>query len=239
MNETAIQDRVEEDACRTFDVVSDGGIAIIPLDVAYAILGRTEAAIKRIFAAKQRSYEKPSGLFACLDHSLDLHVLGERDRDIQRTLIDEFDLPFSTVAPFRRDHPMLAGVDPFVLESSTKAGTMDMLLNAGPLHAELAKLSHAETTPLFGSSANLSLTGSKFALDDIETEIRAVADIEIDHGRCKYANEEGVSSTIIDFRDFSVVRRGCCFEALSGVFRDRFDIELDDGGETARSVKIQ
>ena len=70
MNETAIQDRVEEDARRTFDVVSDGGIAIIPLDVAYAILGRTEAAIKRIFAAKQRSYEKPSGLFACLDPCL-------------------------------------------------------------------------------------------------------------------------------------------------------------------------
>lgn len=233
MNDMVTRDRVEEDARRTFDVVSGGGIAIIPLDVAYAILGRTEAAVKRIFEVKQRSYEKPSGLFACLEHSLDLHLLGEREREIQRTLIDEYDLPFSTVAPFRHDHPMLAGVDPFVLESSTKAGTMDMLLNAGPLHTALAKLSHAEATPLFGSSANLSLTGSKFALADIEPEIRAIADIEIDHGRCKYANEEGVSSTIVDFRDFSVVRRGCCFEALSGVFRDRFDIELDNGRETA------
>ncbi len=218
--------QVERDAQRVLEVVREGGLAIIPLDVAYAVVGHTEAAIRRIFEVKQRSYEKPSGLFACLEHSLDLHELGEREREIQRVLIEEYDLPFSVVAPYRRDHPMLARVAPFVLASSTKNGTMDMLLNAGVLHNALARLSYAEGVPLFGSSANRSLSGSKFTLDEVEPEIRAVADIAIDYGRCRYANPEGVSSTIIDFRDFTVVRRGCCFARLARIFARRFGIRI-------------
>lgn len=208
------------------DVVDGGGVAIIPLDVAYAILARTEAGIRKIFEVKRRGYDKPSGMFACLAHSTDLHLLGSREREIQRVLIEEHDLPFSVVAPYRRDHPLLADVDPFVLETSTKGNTMDMLLNAGPMHNALAELNHARGKPIFGSSANLSLTGSKYRVADIEESVRAAADIVIDHGTSKYANDEGLSSTIIDFRDFSVVRRGCCFDAIAGVLRDRFDIAL-------------
>src|SRR3546814_9232494 len=84
---------------------------------------------------------------------------------------------------------------------------MDMLLNAGPMHNALAELNYARSKPIFGSSANLSLTGSKYRVADIDESVCAAADIVIDHGTSKYANDEGLSSTIIDFRDFSVVRR--------------------------------
>src|SRR3546814_2240297 len=77
------------------DVVDGGGVAIIPLDVAYAILARTEAGIRKIFEVKRRGYDKPSDMFACLAHSTDLHLLGSREREIQRVLIEEYDLPFS------------------------------------------------------------------------------------------------------------------------------------------------
>src|SRR3546814_18353841 len=71
------------------DVVDGGGVASIPLDVAYAILARTEAGIRKIFEVKRRGYDKPSGMFACLAHSTDLHLLGSREREIQRVLIEE------------------------------------------------------------------------------------------------------------------------------------------------------
>jgi len=56
--------------------------------------------------------------------------------------------------------------------------------------------------------------------------VKEVADIIIDHGTSKYANPGGVSSSIIDFRNFTVVRYGCCFDQLESIFRDRFSIEL-------------
>ena len=43
-------EKVRADAEAVFDVIMDGGIAIVPLDVAYAIIGHKEAAIRQIFA---------------------------------------------------------------------------------------------------------------------------------------------------------------------------------------------
>lgn len=174
-----------------------------------------------------RPRPKPSCVVCNLELSADLHVLDARGEEVRRALIEEADLPFSIVAPFRRNHPFLAGVEPFVIETSSKAdGTMDMLINAGPLHSVLTELSRAQGIPVFGSSANKSLTGSKFTVDDIEPELRAAADLVIDHGPCRDRNAEGLSSTIFDFRDFSVVRHGCQFDELATFLKTRFGIAV-------------
>ena len=218
--------KVEADVSAVFDIIIDGGIAIVPLDVAYAIIGHTESALKSIFAAKRRSLDKPSGMFASLNYSIDLHDLTEDKREIQHALINEFNFPFSTVAPFNENHPLLRDVDEYVIDTSSKSGTLDMLLNAGQFHDGLANLCYERNKPAFGSSANISLTGSKFKVADIEPELIEVADIIIDHGTSKYANPEGLSSTIIDFRDFTVIRYGCCYPELEAIFKEKFSIEL-------------
>lgn len=215
---------VEAEAAEVLDVLDKGGIAIIPLNVAYAILGRTEDAIRRIFAVKERSFDKPSGMFGGGAASADLHKLDARGEAVREALIEDADLPFSIVAEYRKDHPLLSKVEPFVLETSTKGATMDMLLNAGPLHNALAALSHGRGTPVFGSSANRSLSGSKYRVQDIEQEVLNAADIVIDHGTCRDANDKGLSSTILDFRDFSVVRAGCRFDEIAAFLKDRFEI---------------
>ncbi len=220
-------ERLQGDVARVLEAVYGGGVAIVPLDVAYAIIGHRPEAIRSIFDAKQRSYEKPSGMFANWRMSREIHLLPDEKHDMVRTIIEEERLPFSVVAPFRRDHPIFAKVDPFVLESSTKAGTLDMLLNAGIFHDEIARQSHERMAPIFGSSANTSLKGSKYRLGDIEERVREAASIEVDYGLSKYANDEGRSSTIIDFRDFSVVRVGVCFDRLQAAFKTRFGVVLE------------
>ncbi len=220
-------ERLQRDVARVLNVVYGGGIAIIPLDVAYAIIGHRPQAIRGIFDAKQRSYEKPSGMFGNWQMSRDIHLLPDEKHDMVRTIIEEERLPFSVVAPFRQDHPIFAEVDPFVLDSSTKAGTLDMLLNAGIVHDEVARQSYERLAPIFGSSANTSLKGSKYRLGDIEERVREAASIEVDYGLSKYANDEGRSSTIIDFRDFSVVRVGVCFDRLQAAFKTRFGVTLE------------
>jgi tRNA A37 threonylcarbamoyladenosine synthetase subunit TsaC/SUA5/YrdC len=220
------RERLTSDVGKALEVLYGGGVAIVPLDVAYAIVGHTDGAIRRIFAAKRRSYEKPSGLFANATISEAVHILPDHKREMIRTIIEEEKLPFSVVAPFHADHPFLRSVDPFTLANSTKAGTIDMLLNAGLFHDEIARQSWAAGRPVFGSSANTSLKGSKYRLDDIEVEVRGAADIAFDYGDSKYANTAGHSSTIIDFRNFTVIRVGVCFDRLAQAFRSRFDVVL-------------
>ncbi len=215
---------LEADVARLLDTVAGGGVAIVPLDVAYAIVAARAAGIRRIFSAKRRSYEKPSGMFGDASLSREIHVMDERRHAMVDTLVNEVKLPFSVVAPFRADHPIFAQVDPFVLQSSTKAGTLDMLINAGQAHDAIARQSRARGFPVFGSSANTSLAGSKYRYGEIETEVRDAADFHLDYGRSRYANPQGRSSTIIDFRDFTVVRVGVMFDRLAFEFSARFGV---------------
>lgn len=221
-------DRVAADAARVLDALMVGGVAILPLDVAYAVIGVKQRAIEAIFAAKARSYEKPSGMFGNWALSREVHVMPAERHEMAREIVEQEGLPFSIVAPFRPDHPLLRGADPFTLANSTKVGTLDMLINAGPWHDAVAALSVQRGVAVFGSSANRSLTGSKYRLADIELEVRSIAAIEIDGGTSKYANPEGRSSTIIDFREFRLLRRGVCVDQLAAAFHKRFGVVLKD-----------
>lgn len=217
---------LQQDVSKLLDALEGGGVGIVPLDVAYAVNATKEAGIKRIFQAKRRSYDKPSGMFADARMSRAIHQLEDWKHDLVETIIREENIPFSVVAPFDHDHPFFAEVEPFVLESSTKAGTLDMLLNAGQFHDEIARQAWERRRPVFGSSANTSLKGSKYRYQDIEDEVREASVIGFDYGTSKYANDEGRSSTIIDFRDFAVIRVGVVFDRVAEAFRRHGDVEL-------------
>jgi len=218
-------DNVVEQSRQVLDVIEGGGVAIIPLDVAYAIVGNSEASIRTIFSAKNRSFEKPSGMFSNYDLLKEIQIIEPWKHDIIKAVIQDADLPMSTVAPFRADHPIFKRVAPFVLQNSTKVGTLDMLLNAGVFHNEMTRQSLERGMPILGSSANTSLTGSKYEVDEIDAPVIEAGDIVIDGGRSKYANPEGRSSTIIDFADFTTIRVGVCYDRLCEIFL-KFDVDL-------------
>jgi tRNA A37 threonylcarbamoyladenosine synthetase subunit TsaC/SUA5/YrdC len=217
---------LDRDCNAVLDTIEDGGVAIIPTCLTYAIIGHRAEAIGAIFAAKARSYSKPCGVFGSPSMSRELHALPAEKHEIACILKEEEDLPFSIVAPFRRSHPLLADVDSFVIDNASKDGTMDMVVSGGPFVARLAELCMRRNIVAFGSSANRSLEGSKYQLSDIEPEVRAAASLALDYGVSRYATALGLSSTIIDFRDFSVVRVGHEFARLEETFKRRFGISL-------------
>jgi tRNA A37 threonylcarbamoyladenosine synthetase subunit TsaC/SUA5/YrdC len=219
-------ERLRADTDALFAALDSGGIGIVPLDVAYAVVATTAEGVRRIFEVKRRSYDKPSGMFGNWQLSREIHHMDDRRHEIVREMIEEERLPFSVVAPFCAEQELLAAVDPFVIQNSSKAGTLDMLLNAGQFHDAIAKTSIARGRAVFGSSANLSLTGSKYRFADIDEPVRAAAAIHFDYGQSKFAHSDGLASTIIDFRDFTVVRVGHCFERLEHAFADRFGVVL-------------
>jgi hypothetical protein len=148
-------EKLRADIDALFAALEAGGIGIVPLDVAYAVVATTAAGIRRIFEVKRRSYDKPSGMFGNGQLSREIHRMEDRRHAMVRELIEEERLPFSVVAPFRAEHQLLAAADPFVIEHSSKAGTLDMLLNAGQFHDAIAEASIAKGRAVFGSSANL------------------------------------------------------------------------------------
>lgn len=220
------QDVLERDVSELMESIIGGGIGIIPLDLTYAIVGHRADAIRSIFAAKNRSFNKPCGMFGSWQVSRELHDVPAQKNDIVRCLAVEEGLPFSVVAPFHADHPLLAAVDPDVIRHSSLAGTMDMVINGGYWLDEIARQSMARNVAVFGSSANRSLHGSKYRLQDVEPEVLDVAAVAYDYGVSRYETPLGLSSTIIDLRDFSTVRVGHRYDEIAAALVRRFQISL-------------
>jgi tRNA A37 threonylcarbamoyladenosine synthetase subunit TsaC/SUA5/YrdC len=223
------------DARRIFEVLKRGGIAIIPNDAGYALMGGSSEAVQRIFVAKQRGGHKRNAMLCSMDTQRELHVLDARCQNMIETITQDYDLTLGAVAPYRHDHPLIAKLDDRLLKASTGNGTVAMLLNAGQLFEEVCRLCREAVLPVFGSSANISGTGPRFRVEDIQPELRAIADVIVDYGLRKYHVYQR-SATILRFGHGQVecVRMGSCYELISDVLRRHFDVELPaDPGRVA------
>ena len=213
------------DARRAFDVIRAGGVGILPMDVGYTALGGCAEALKRIFDAKRRAPSKLNAMVADREIHRDIHIVDSRGAEIVACITEDYDLPLGAVAPARMDHPLLTKLSGPAIEASQKDGTVVMLLNAGPFHREICRLSREEGHPLFGSSANLSLAGTKFRVGDIEPGIVDIADIVVDHGLRKY-HPYKASSTLLNVMTMEVIRFGSCYELIADILKRHFGIEL-------------
>ena len=216
---------IKGDARRAFEVLKAGGIAIVPNTIGYSILGGSGPALKRIFDIKQRGASKRNAMVGNDALHREIHVCSSRGREIVQAITGDYDLPLGCIAPARMDHPLLRKLDATSLEASTKDETLVVLLNAGPFHAALTGLSHAEGHPLFGSSANVTLSGTKFQVEDIEPPIRAIADVIVDHGLQKF-HPYAASSTLLDVERLEVARHGSCFEDIAYILKRHFGVTL-------------
>ena len=143
-------------------------------------------------------------------------------------------MPISIIAPYKKKHSMILKFSAFSKRLATKNNTVNLLLNSGPLREHIADMSLNDNFPLIASSANLSQKGTKYTVGDIEDRVKKCADIIINYGPCEFYKEGktidydglSLSSTQIDFRDMSVVRKGVCFKEIYNIFKDEFNINL-------------
>lgn len=225
------------DARRAFDTLKAGGIAIFPVDVGYTIAGGSHDSLQRIFRTKGRAPTKLNAMVGDMSIHRSLHRLGERERAMVAAITEEYDLPLGVIAPFDPEHALIRRLEPAALAGSSRHGTIAMLVNAGPLHAQLCRLSREEGFPIFGSSANLTNTGTKFRVQDIPHELLAIADTVIDYGLRKYHRYQR-SATLIDFQTLEVVRVGSCYELIADVLQRHFDVRLPGLGATEADAAL-
>lgn len=216
---------IATDARKAFDVLKQGGIAIFPVDVGYTIAGGSAESLERIFRAKGRAPTKLNAMVGDMETHRTLHVLGTKASEMVRCITEDYDLPLGAIAPYRPDHSLIQRLDPTALVGSTKDGTVAMLINAGPFHREICRLSREERVPIFGSSANLTNTGTKFRVEDIPSELLEIADVVVDYGLRKYHRYQR-SATLINFETMDVVRMGSCYELIADVLARHFDVSL-------------
>ena len=217
---------IKGDAKRVFDCVRDGGVAIARYDVGYAILCATDDALRRVYTAKQRSYEKASAIVACPEMAEAVHVLPPEQKQIIQSITVDHKLPLSVVAPFRDENPFMRKLTPFLFSIGTREGTVSCLHNAGEMRDEIGRHCWQQKVPFLASSANRSMQGAKYDVKNIEPEVLAIADIVIDHGPCKYNKFKNVSASQIDFRTMTLLRKGHCFDEIEVILKNEFDIVL-------------
>ena len=217
--------KVEEDAKRAFDILIKGGIGILPMDVGYSLIGGSLMSLKNIFQTKKRSKSKLNAMLGNEALHNELHQVSQRGREIIDAICNDYDLPLGVIAPCDRNHPLFSSVTDEVFNLSTLNDTLLMLMNAGRFHKEITNLSYKNGHLLFGSSANISLTGTKFCIEDMQSEILEIADIVIDYGLMKY-NLYGQSSTLLNVETLEVFREGVCYENIGHILKKHFSITL-------------
>lgn len=224
---------IKQDAKRVFDVLTNGGLAIIPVDVGYAIIAMDPVALERAFVTKQRKPHKRHAMIGSYSLHKEIHVLPPREAGMTKLLVHDLNLPLGLVAPFKEDHPMIQKLGKETLERSSMEGTLAMLVNGGALQDEIARLSFECGRPVMGSSANLTGHGTKSFAEDIEPEILNAVDIVINYGKMKYTTLRA-SSSMYDFKNMRLIRFGACYDVIKDAFKRFYGIDLpEDPGKEA------
>jgi len=224
---------IDGDMRRLWEVFTSGGIAIIPSGLGYGIAGGSKEAVQLINETKARGKHKRNGMFMGERGAREILVLGQREWDIIDCVTKDYDLPLGVVAPYRPEHPLIQKLDPELLELCTARGTIGTAFNEGsPIQDQLADLAYDNVYPICGSSANMSGTGVKYRVEDIEPPVVAIADLVLDYGLCRYYKEK-VATTQINFATMQLTRWGACFDLIADLLKRHFGIELppDPGRE--------
>ncbi|MFE2336647.1 L-threonylcarbamoyladenylate synthase [Streptomyces sp. NPDC093065] len=231
---------INADAGRVLDTITAGGAVILPGDIGYGAGASTTDALHRLFVAKRRAPHKRHAMVGNYELHRQVHLLGRREQEIVDAIVLDAGLPLCVVAGFRADHPVVAAVEPETLTASTVGDTLAMLVNGGCLQDEVVRRCTEAGIPFLGSSANLTGTGTKFRIEDIQQPILDAVDLVIDYGLRKYHHYRR-SSTIIDFTTMEVVRIGSCYELISDVMATQFGIRLpvDPGREALPSGHLR
>lgn len=218
---------VKADAQRIFDTLKAGGLIVMPTEVGYGLISSSTEAIQRSFAAKKRAPSHTQGILGTYELHRKLHILPESTHDMIRVLHKDMDMSFGVVAPFRSDHPVLQHLSPATLANVTKPdGTVAMYLGGSALLIELGRLADEAGELLLGSSANLTGSGQKFSIEQMDPEILEAADLIVDYGLQRYHVYGGRASSIIDFANLKTVRIGSSYELLRERMNKFWGIEL-------------
>jgi tRNA A37 threonylcarbamoyladenosine synthetase subunit TsaC/SUA5/YrdC len=210
---------IEADARRMYTLLADGGLALARTNTGYGLVAMRSDAVRRIYALKGRSAEKPCvtvGTMAILDDvatGIDPDVRGWLSRAVAQW-------PMAVIARTNRRSSLLSSWEPFVASQCTKSDTIATFFGVGELIARTATIAYEHGELIVGSSANLAGTGNNYTLDAVPDEIRSAVDLELDYGIAPFTSDRKLASTILDVTREAFQREGCAFAEVEASWRE-------------------
>ncbi|KAI0455286.1 hypothetical protein F5B21DRAFT_211678 [Xylaria acuta] len=203
----------KRDAREAFECMKAGGVIIIPTDLGYGLMSASNEGIERSFNAKERKQGHTLGVIGTFRAFKELNVLPPEKVEMIRVVTQDMDQTLNTVAPMVKNHPRLAHLTPENLARITKGDTLGMNIGESPFLRELGHLNDEDGQLMVGSSANITGTGQKLRVEDIEPSVYAAADLVVDYGLQRYHRYQR-SGTILDVENMRVLRIGAGYEIL-------------------------
>lgn len=201
------------DVDEALSAMAAGGLILVKGDIGYGLFGTSEDAIRKMYRIKGRPYSNPCIFIGSLQV---LDRVAVVPHPAIRPWIEELTswTTCAVVLPARDDSPELAAMDPWVRSQSVTDGSLAVFLRTGPFIDEMVRRALADGTVFVGSSANKSSHGNTFHFADLPREFLSEVDLAVDHGSAVLANDERLATTILNFTNWSVRRRGVNAERI-------------------------
>jgi tRNA A37 threonylcarbamoyladenosine synthetase subunit TsaC/SUA5/YrdC len=207
----------DEEVEKAIAALKAGGLVLLKGDIGYGLFGTSERAIRKMYELKKRPHSNPCiviGNMAILrDIAIAPHpkIWGWIERAITWTTL-------AVVLPINPESLLLRTLPPWVYSQTVTNGTVAAFLRTGPYLDVVVQRAYERNTMFVGSSANPSFQGNLYAFSDLPGEFITGADFYIDHGSCKYANPQRLATTIVNFVNGSIKRRGVNAERIERDF---------------------
>jgi tRNA A37 threonylcarbamoyladenosine synthetase subunit TsaC/SUA5/YrdC len=207
----------EEEADKALTTLKNGGLMIAKGDIGYGFFGISEAAIRKMYALKNRPYSNPCIVIANLQtlqefaHIPHPDILAWIEDMVKWTTL-------AVVLPVNQESILLNTLPSWVYSQSVTRGTVAAFLNTGSFLEELVKRAYSEGFLFVGTSGNPSGKGNSYNFNDIPQEFIEKVELAIDHGPAKYENDSKFATTIVNFTNWSIKRRGVNWEVIEPSF---------------------
>ncbi len=194
-----------------------GDLCLLKGDIGYGLLGNTEVAIRKMYAAKGRPYSNPCIVIGNLAILRDIALFPHSN--IERWIACmAAKSTLAVVLPINPDSRLLGTLPAWVYGQVVTNETIATFLNVGHFLEAVIERVRLQQMMIVGSSANPSSHGNIYDYMEIPPQIVAAADFRINHGKCLHANPERKATTIVNFTNWSIKRRGINAEFIEPSF---------------------
>ena len=200
-------------AASVIDVISDGGLALVPFDVAYAFLASSLAPLERIYQLKLRRPTKACPVLVSWKHFSDVARSDPNKIDRIEKVVAA-GLPVGVLAIPDWESDVVRSIPEGCMQLLISNEKLALFMNMGGMSEDLLDVADERGIRLFGSSANLSGMGNSFSLGDVPETIVEAMDVVCDIGTCKYKNPDRLSTSIVDLDSGQLTRRGISHEEI-------------------------
>jgi len=168
---------------------------------------------RRAIHRDQEAWSQPSDeYYRSYELSKELRIFPEKHHEMIRVWNQELDMPIGVIGSYKQDHAMLTAVlDAETVTKHTLGGTLGMFIGGPLILREIVRLVMAKGRLVLGSSANITSSGQRFRVGDIEDEAKEAAGIIIDYG-LQWSHIYGIGTTNVDWEHLKAVRVESCYE---------------------------